>query len=59
MVNTSKLALYNNGAIIKEKIKGFMGKVDKTGEALPKERIIAATKQLQDTLSILQKIVIS
>jgi len=43
--------VYNNGAIIKEKIKGFIDKVDKTGEALPKERIIAATKQLQYTLS--------
>jgi NTE family protein len=45
----------NNGTIIKEKIKGFMDKVDKMGEVLPKERfpLIAATKQLQDTLSIL------
>jgi hypothetical protein len=36
-----------------------MDKVDETGEVLPKERLIAATKQLQDTLSILYQIVIS
>jgi NTE family protein len=47
--------VYNNGTIIKQKVKGFMDKLEKIGEVLPKERfpLIAATKQLQDTLSIL------
>ena len=47
--------VYNNGAIIKEKVKGFMDKVEKMGEVLPGVRspLITATKQLQHTLSIL------
>lgn len=47
--------VYNNGAIIKEKVKGFMDKVAQMGDVLPGVRspLIAATKQLQDTLSIL------
>jgi hypothetical protein len=49
---------YNNDPIIKELVKDFMDKVEDIGEVLlreEKELLIAAAKQLQDTIDGVQQ----